>query len=315
MQPSANQPATNPLMQLNVNREVVFDLSSSESRVIKQLVNVSNDESMTLTSIIDHDTIIDKSLLPKRADCAWLYGTKYWDMLDERQKMEVMWAEVGRDASMFIWLEQLLPPFYVGYVNNYREGFAKEIYEYFMIFAKEEIVHTLMFRKWLDLTHEQLWPAPSARYSGLLPYIPHLHPVIGVLWTLTVEWAAETNAIFQTQKPEVEPVTKKMFHEHHKEEVRHITFGRKMVSNWFENAPEKDKAIVRGAFANMLDAIIDLMTYNTDLQKRVSFQLPFDASDEAFAAEIRNSENNQRINSQRFAEQKEWYKQLGICHA
>lgn len=302
------------LEQISINSDRVFNFSPAETRAVEKLVTLSNEKCLSLTSVIDHNTTINKNMLPKKENCAWFYGTKYWDMLTKEQKKEVLWAEVARDVSMFIFLEQTLPPLYVGFVNRYREGFTKEIYEYFMIFAKEEIVHTLIFRKWLALTHEKVWPAPSSNYTGLLQKLPVLHPVIGVLWTLTIEWAAETNAIFTTQGPEVEPVTARMFFEHHKEEVRHITFGRKVINNWFSNASEDEKELVRNTFSGQLSALMSLITYNNDLQKMLSFKLPFDENDEQVVKEIRTSENNRKINAQRFAEQMEWYKQLGIAH-
>lgn len=301
------------LDQININTNKIFDFTVPDSKAVQNLVNVSNEKCLSLTSIIDNNTVIDKTKYPKKVDCAWCYGTKYWDMLDEKQKLEVLWAEVARDVSMFIFLEQNLPPLYVGYINQYREGFTKEIYEYLMIFSKEEIVHTLIFRKWLALTNERIWPAPSASYTGFVKMLPAIHPVVGILSTLTIEWAAETNAIFTTQNADVEPVTANMFFEHHKEEVRHITFGRRIVNNWFSKAPESEKNVVRKLISQQLKALLDLITCNNDLQKRVSFQLPFDLDDEKTISEIRNSENNKKINAVRFAEQLEWYKQLGIC--
>lgn len=88
------------LDQININTNRIFDFTAPDSKAIQNLVSVSNEKSLSLNSIIDNDTVIDKTKYPKKVDCAWCYGTKYWDMLDEKQKLEVLWAEVARDVSM-----------------------------------------------------------------------------------------------------------------------------------------------------------------------------------------------------------------------
>jgi P-aminobenzoate N-oxygenase AurF len=232
--------------------------------------------------------------------------------LDDTQRREMLWKETARDVSMFIWLEQTLPPLYVGFVNTYPKGVSPEIYEYLMIFSKEEIVHTLMFRRFMKLAGLPLYSMPDSPYTSLLRKLPVLHPAIGVLWTVTLEWAAELVAMHGSQGAGVEPLTKKMFHEHHVEEVRHITFGRRVVENFFNTASRAEQTAVREQFKPVLDNLIDLLTFNPEIASHLSFAFPADVNDPDVVRAIRSSPNNRILNDQRFKPQRDWFAELGL---
>lgn len=300
------------IADIHIDEKNIFTLEDHRSEHIKKLIDVSHQNFMDVDSVLPWKDGINKNLLPKTEETSWIYGTPYWDALTEEQRKELMWKEIARDASMFIWLEQLLPPLYVGYVNTHGTKLAPEIYEYLMIFSKEEIVHTLMFRRFLKMGDLPLYSAPTGPYVQLYNQLPSLHPVIGILWTLTIEWAAETTAIYGTQAPSVEPLTRKMFHEHHMEELRHIMFGRRLIESFFNTATNEEVKVVRKQFRLVLKNLVDLITFNPEIVSYLSFKFPADVNDPKVIETIRNSENNLRINPERFKEQYEWYKELGI---
>lgn len=300
------------IADIHIDENNVFTLEDHRTAHIKKLIDVSHQKFMDVDSVIPWKDGINKNLLPKTPETSWIYGTPYWDELTEEQRKEMMWMEVARDVSMFIWLEQCLPPLYVGYVNTYKDRLSPEIYEYLMIFSKEEIIHTLMFRRFLKLGNLPLYSAPTGPYVQLYEKLPHLHPVIGILWTLTVEWAAETTAIYGTQDDAIEPLTRKMFYEHHMEELRHIMFGRRLIESFFNTASDEEKHIVRQQFKPVLSNLVNLITFNPEIVSFLSFKFPANVNDPKVIESIRNSENNQRINPERFKEQYDWYKELGI---
>src|SRR5438309_8093023 len=98
----------------------------------------------------------------------------------------MLWREVARDISMFIWLEQRLPPLYVGYINKHRDDIPPHIYEYLMIFS-----------------------------------------AVGILYTVLIEWLAELGAMHLARDETIDPLTRQLFIVHHRDEVRHISSGRK----------------------------------------------------------------------------------------
>src|SRR3569623_2995363 len=102
-------------------------------RVFGNLVATSNRSYMEVESALPWSNGVDRSIAPKRREHSWIYGTRYWDMLNEDQQLELLWLENGRDVTAFIKLERFLPVLYVGYINKYRDALPKEIYDYLMI--------------------------------------------------------------------------------------------------------------------------------------------------------------------------------------
>lgn len=307
-----NTAVRNPLETVVINAGDPFGLPEQKQENIRKLVQASHRSFMDVDGVVPWQDGIDLKLPPKAENTCWIYGTPYWDALGESERRELLWKETARDVSMFIWLEQTLPPLYVGYVNTYRERLSPEIYEYLMIFSKEEIVHTLMFKRYMKLAGLNLFAPPSGPYTALLEKLPALHPAIGILWTLTLEWAAELAAMSSTQSDGIEPLTRKMFHAHHVEEIRHITFGRRIIEGFFNTASHEDQAKVRAQFKPVFNNLVDLLTFNPEIATHVSFPFPVDVDNPDAVRAIRTSSNNLMLNSTRFKDQHDWFAELGL---
>lgn len=300
-------------MTLTMDKVNPIALDEEARAKVRTLIRASHRTPMDLEQVVPWEQGLDLSKPPKRPDGCWIYGTRHWDALTEVQRNELLWKEVARDVSMFIWLEQGLPPLYVNYVNQYPFELLPEVYEYLMIFSKEEITHTLMFRRYLDLAGLKVFNPPSGAYAQFVSQLPTMHPVVGILFTLVVEWIAEANAVFLTQEDGVEPLTRKMFHEHHIEEVRHIAFGKRVVEQYFATAPQEVLAPLRAQFGAALRSVKAEVTYNAEIASHTSFPFPVSPDDHEEIARIRDSENNRRLNAERFAEVDKWFSQLGIA--
>jgi hypothetical protein len=307
-----NESTSIRLDQIAIDPDDTFGMPEEKKDNIRKLVQASHRSFMDVDGVLPWSDGIDMERPPKEPSASWIYGTPYWDVLNDAQRREMLWKETARDVSMFIWLEQTLPPLYVGFVNTYPKSVSPEIYEYLMIFSKEEIVHTLMFRRFMKLAGLPLYSMPDSPYTSLLRKLPVLHPAIGVLWTVTLEWAAELVAMHGSQGVGVEPLTKKMFHEHHVEEVRHITFGRRVVENFFNTASRAEQTAVREQFKPVLDNLIDLLTFNPEIASHLSFAFPADVNDPDVVRAIRSSPNNRILNDQRFKPQRDWFAELGL---
>lgn len=266
---------------------------------------------MNLESVVDWGIGIDKTRPPKKLDQIWIAGTPYFDQLTEKQKLEAAWYETARDVSMFIRLEQMLPPLYVGYLNQYGKSIPDEVYEYLMIFSKEEIVHTLMFQRYLKMANLPIFRPPKA-YTTLIRILPQYHPCVGILYTLVLEWAAEMNAMSGTQSEEIDPLTKEMFRQHHLDEVRHIGFARRIVEDYFVTAPQEDLKTVRRMIRKVFPRLIDQLRYNPEISEHTSFVFPVAPDDEQAIATIRNSERYQTLDNARYKEMYAWLRSLEL---
>ena len=292
-------------------------LDERRQKTVRTLINASHRKLLFLDQVVDWEKGIDFSKPPKVAESSWIYGTPYWDMLTPEQRTETLWLETGRDVSYFIWLEQTLPELYVGYVNKYHGELSDEVREYLMVFSREEIVHTLMFRRYLEKANLRLWSHPEniPNYSLFERQLAGKHPVYGICWNLLIEWFAELNSIFQTQTDGIDPLTRQMFKEHHLEEVRHIAFAKTICENYFESAPKEEMAEMQEFFQKGYGFLLDEYTYMPEIALHASFTFPIQPGDTDKIREVRNSPNNQRLNHARFRDVREWCEKYGIIKA
>jgi hypothetical protein len=286
--------------------------SEDNLRVYSNLVAASHRSYLEVESALPWANGIDKSIAPKRAEHSWIHGTRYWDMLTEAQRLELLWLETGRDVTAFIKLERFLPVLYVGYINKFRDALPKPIYDYLMIFSKEEIVHTLIFKRYMKLGQLPLIQDPDSPYKNFIAVVNDISPVFGIFFTLIVEWAAELNAVFLTQFEGAEPMTQKLFREHHMEEVRHIAFGKRIVEDYVAQATEEQMDKLRQQFVPIVKGVYDEITYNRMIGNFTSFAFPVGCDDTDAIAEIRNSAHNREINKQRFHEMDTWLEKIGV---
>jgi hypothetical protein len=296
-------PKTNPIV-----------LNERSKKTVKTLINASHRNLLFLDKVVDWEMGIDFSKPPKVAESSWIYGTPYWDALTPEQRNEVLWLETGRDVSYFIWLEQTLPELYVGYVNKYHGALTDDVREYMMVFSREEIVHTLMFRRYLDAANLRLWSHPEniPNYSRFEQQLAGKHPVYGICWNLLIEWFAELNSIFQTQTDGIDPLTRTMFREHHTEELRHIAFAKTVCENYFDTAPAGEIEEMCGFFQQGYGFLLDEYTYMPEIAQHASFDFPIKPTDTDKIREIRNSPNNRRLNEARFRDVREWCRKYNI---
>lgn len=300
-----------------MTQNVPLFATSDNLRVIGSMINTSHRSPMLLADVLPWSASIDRSALPKLPETSWIYGTKYWDQMSDQQRIEVLWIETARDVSYFIALEQYLPPMYMGYLTAFGSALAPEIEEYMMIFSKEEIVHTQMFRRYLEKNNLPSFVVPqragSAPVMHMLEHSPRsVPPIVGVLWTLVLEWAAELNAIHGTQADSVEPFTRKMFWAHHIDEVRHITFGKRLVEDYFASKNEEELMGIRNLLKPAIGEVLEEFKFTEQILDFISFTPAFEKADFDAIRAIRASENNTRLNEIRFKDINEWLIKLDL---
>ncbi|NLR74437.1 diiron oxygenase [Leeia aquatica] len=289
-------------------------LDDKSHKMVQTLINASHRKLLQLDKVVDWEQGIDFSKPPKLEETGWLYGTEYWERMTPEQRTESLWLETARDVSYFIWLEQALPELYVGYVNKFHAQLEPDVREYLMIFSREEIMHTLMFRRYLKAANLEMWSHPEniPQFSSFERQLPDLHPVYGILWNFLIEWFAEMNSIYQTQHDVIDPLTRTMFREHHLEEVRHIAFAKNVVENYYRQAPAADTARLSEFFRKGYVFLLEEYTYMPEIARFASFDYPIQPGDHEAIRKVRYSEHNQKLNAARFAEITDWCRQYGI---
>jgi hypothetical protein len=293
----------------------VLSLAPDRQKQLSLLVEKSHSHYIDLNTVVQWDSGVKRDRMPKRSDHCWVYGTPTWDGLTEAQRLELAWKENARDVSMFVWLEETLPPLFVGYINRFGAQIPVPIHEYMMIFAKEEIIHTLMFRRYLGLANLELFQPPDGLHDLFVKQLPTMHPIAGVLCTYLVENVAEEGAMQGTDGPDVDPLTRDVYRAHHFEEARHIAFGKWVCETFLETAPADVKAQLGGLARAFMSRLVPQFTYNKEISQHLSFDLGIDPQDAIAIEKVRLSDNNRRINHERYGDMLEWMKRVGLAPA
>jgi hypothetical protein len=279
---------------------------------ILHLIESSHARPMDFNTVLPWERAVDRARLPKPVEQCWIYGTPYYDMLAPEQRHELLWKETARDVSMFITLEQTIPPLYIGYINQYQGELTPEVYEYLMLFSKEEIVHTLVFQHYMKLGNLPQFAPPDGLHDLLAKQLPAMHPVAGIICTLLIEWLAELAAMYASQGEDIEPMTRSLFYQHHLDESRHIAFGRWIAESYFEKSPQEDAARMKQLMRGVLARLVPQFTYNPEIARHTSYVFPIKCADQDAIEAVRKSAANTALNEMRFAPMFNWLRKLEV---
>jgi hypothetical protein len=285
--------------------------AAKHHRTFNTLIRASHTNYIDLETFLPWEAGVDKSKPPKKMDQLWIHATPYEEQLTPEQRLEVAWLETARDLSMFIHLEHFLPYLYGGYLNQYKDELDKKVYEYLMLFAREELTHILAFRRFMQLADLPLF-APPTTWSPFTNALTTLRPEVGVLSTLIIEWMAELAAMHGTQSSEVDPLTRQLFSAHHNEEIRHITFAKAIGSGFFQNATAAEAQEVRQFLGTVIKGLVAAFTYNPEISAFTSFEFPVRPDDQTAIDRVRSSEANRQLNETRFRKLFDWCRKYGI---
>ena len=290
----------------------ILNLNDHRMGQLEGLITKSHEDHMDLNSVIDWQLGVNKALPPKRLDCSNIYGTRYWDALRDEQRLEVLWHENAQAASQFIWVEEALNPLFIRLLHQNHGQFPEAIREYLMIFCKEEIVHTQMFRRYLKVADLPLYGAPDIQY--FFEELAKMHPAVGVLCVYLSEAVAE-EAVMRQLGPGIDPLSQQLFQAHHHEEARHLAFGRSICEAFFEAASPETKAKIGGLVRGMMSSMVPEYTYGPEISKHLSFDIGIDPNDEEEIRRVRTSPNNLRQSHEAWGHVLSWIKRMGLAPA
>jgi hypothetical protein len=287
-------------------------LNEGKTTQLQALIASSHESHMDLNSVLPWSKGIDRSIAPKRADHCSIYGTRHWDALTEEQRLEVLWQENAQAASQFIWLEEALGPLFIRLLHKHHGRVPDPIREYMMIFSKEEIVHTQMFRRYLKLAGLPVYGSPEIQY--FLEKLVDYPPVVAILCVYLGEAIAE-EAVMRQDGPGIEPLSKQLFMEHHKEEARHLAFGRWICESYFDKAPAEAKAKIGFLVRAFMSSLVPEFTYSEEISEHLKFDIGIAPDDKEEIQRVRLSPNNRRLNQERWGGLLSWIKRLGLAPA
>ncbi len=290
----------------------VLPLNAKSKNSVMHLIASSHAAPMDFNTTLPWQVGVDMHRVPKPLNQSWIFGTSYFDALSNTERHELLWKETARDVSMFITLEQAIPPLYMGYIISDPAALSQEVTDYLMLFSKEEIVHTMVFQRYMTCAGLKQFAPSEGLHDLLTKQLPAMPPVAGVICTMLIEWVAELAAMHASQSDLIEPLTRAMFYNHHVDEARHIAFGRWIAESYFETASNDQLMRMRQLIQGVMARLIPQFTFNPEIAHHTSFRFPVQPDDTEAIAQIRNSSANQQLNARRFAPMYRWLEKVDI---
>lgn len=289
-------------------------LSESADKFIKRLSKLSEKKQMTLTGSHPWDEPYNENAWLKKRENLSIYGTKYYDLATEEERIRLAKLETGGWWASFISLENLVTEYYMKLINHQSLAQFPSVVEYMMHFCKEEIVHSMVFRKAMD--HFKIEPFEVSEFIKNF-YQDNASmeefPLKAIYLTIIIEWFAENNAMLDLQNDFVSPLAAAIAFEHNKEETRHIAWGKRMVTELCHQVPgfmEEAREFTPGFLRGLVDTIFG----NMDVLERANFSHPAFQDIETYFETVLFSENKKRIDREIMTPIFEFFVEIEIYH-
>lgn len=286
-------------------------LSPKFKDLLEKLNKASERKQMSL--LLDHpwDEAVEGSWLKKRENIA-IYDTPYYELASEEERRLLSVYETGAWWYTFIVFENLVSEYYMKIVNHGSLKKFPEVVKYIHHFCKEEIVHAMVFRKAMNHFNINPFPVPlNLREIYSHNAAMSEFPLKAIYLTILIEWLAENNAMEDCNDKTISPLSRAIAVEHHKEEARHIEWGKNMIREFIDVVPEFLKE-AQETTAPMLRSMLDMAISSIMVYSRVGFKDKAFRNYKQLIPTVLQSENRKKINSKIVAPMMRYFVELNI---
>jgi hypothetical protein len=290
------------------------ELSPKFSKLLDKLNAASDRKQMHM--LLDHPwDVTDEKPWLKKKEALSIYGTPYYDLASEEELRRLSVYETGAWWHTFVIFENLVSEYYMKIVNHGTLKKFPEVVKYIHHFCREEITHALVFRKAMAHFKIDVYPTPFNlkefyTYNSTMKEMP----LKAIYMTILIEWLAENNALIDCNNDFVSPLARSVAVEHHKEEARHIEWGKNMIREFIEIVPGFIEE-ARSNTAPMLRSILDMAVVSPVVFDRVGFENPEFKNFKKLFPTILESEARAEINSKIMAPMIRFFIEIGVCDA
>jgi hypothetical protein len=231
----------------------------------------------------DWPATLDESYWMMNPDLVSLYGTKTWDSLSEAQQKKVSLYDTANLFSLTLNGEKLLVSALSGKLYG-KTPF--QVSGFLHHFVGEENDHMVMFGEFC----QRYTGGPYPEKKLVLPrkYERGEEDVALFIKALVVEELGDVYNVAVAKDESVHPLVRDINRMHHRDEARHIAFGRRYLRElWNEHSPgwtdATREAFQRWAHDYLLASCADF--YNPAIYRDAGIADPYAAREEALASE------------------------------
>ncbi|MFT5732078.1 MAG: hypothetical protein ACJAZN_000973 [Planctomycetota bacterium] len=211
-----------------------------------------------------------------------IYGTEMWEELDDQQRTRLSHFELGNFFSLTLHGER---PLVQGLVHRlHAKSSGPDITDYLHHFIDEENKHMIMFGEYCNRYIGKVYPDKKVAFGRT--YEKGEEEVAFFCKVLVVEELGDVYNVAMQKDERIAPLVAKLNWVHHRDEARHMAFGRRFLgelaehwlATWSEEVTEKFRewlaAYIRSSWADF---------YNPAMYRDAGLPKPYDIRVRAMA--------------------------------
>jgi len=224
----------------------------SIDQLATRLSALSRDQFWNVYQEFDWPEKLDPELYCMKPELISIYGTELWDSLDEAQRKKLSLYEIGNFFSLTLQGER---PLVAGLSDRlYSKRMSAEGTEYLHHFIDEENKHMIMFGIFLNKYLGKVYPEKKISLSR--EYAKGEEEMAFFCKVLVVEELGDYYNVKMMLDKEIEPIVKRINWVHHRDESRHLGFGRVHLTELAEHWIPKWSDETRKGFSDWLGAYV-----------------------------------------------------------
>jgi hypothetical protein len=233
-------------------------------------------------SAFDWPEKIDPSAWCMAPELISLYGTSAWDELDEAGRRALSLYEVANFFSLTLHGER---PLVQGLCNQMYSRQDAPVTEYIHHFLDEENRHMVMFAMFCNRYVGKVYSMKKLALPK--KYAKGEEDVTFFIKALVIEELGDYYNVAMGHDDRLAPIVREVNKFHHRDEARHIVFGRKLLAEMFAHwAPQWSEETLAGVRAWLGDYLRSSWNdfYNPAVYRDAGLSDPYAARQEALAA-------------------------------
>jgi hypothetical protein len=270
------------------------DDAESASELAVRLSRASVAKFWNVYSTIDWPETLDRSGWFMSPELISLHGTERWERLDDAARRKLSFYELVNFFSLTLQGER---PLVQGLCNQMYSRQKEQVTEYIHHFLDEENKHMVMFAEFCNRYAGKVYAQKKLLLAK--DYAKGEEDVTFFIKALVVEELGDYYNVLLARDERVHPLAREINKIHHRDEARHIVFGRRLLSELFEQyAPKWSPETLAGVRSWLADYLRSSWAdfYNPSMYRDAGLTDAYEvreaalASAEAKAHRIRASE-------------------------
>ncbi len=255
--------------------------SAGSSKMVKTLCNASKRDYANPYTQLEWPEVLNADDWCMSPELLSLYGTDVYERLTESERKRLSFFEAVNFFSLNIHGEKPLV-----------EGLAKRLYAkgnrpidpYLHHFLDEENKHMIYFGEFCTRYAGKLYPDKKLTFPR--QYAPGEEDFLFFAKIMIFEEIVDTYNLRMAKDERLAPIARQINYLHHRDETRHLAFGRQLVKELFERHspawPPETLCGVRDYLGSYLAATWKEY-YNPDVYRDAGLPEPHDVQEAAFA--------------------------------